>query len=561
MSLEHVTASSSIDPAAPATLITPSNPSPIHTSHAHQEFPQPEPTPTSAPSLEYPSSPSLAEHTERIPKLSATTTELLARVNGNIKDTVQGPGITEYSDSGYDESNTLEMSNTEETMKVPSTTTVTFPATHLAEPEKEMSTSSLKSESIIPDTSPNFQGEVKNGDEKVVTPKPIQPKAIPLSTAVATPPSTSNLSTSSTTKQQKNGTRRGNGGAKRGRKRKRGSKHDDDDNDADPNGNGSSSDEATPSATQTKSGRQIHRPSYLAPEPKEEPTTTKTPDVQPTRKRRRTYRKGKEINVTCNHCQRGHSPTNNVIVFCDECNIAWHQYCHDPPIGNDVIQVKEAEWFCRECRPVSNDMDNLADTVTAYPDVKPAEKIDKLVSIPFAAKIGGEQFSMAEKHAHLSKLSHTALVNLLMDISNSNPSLPIFPSNLSQSHVPSYIPPAETATSTPATSMTTNLSITGSTSHVSTAATSAKSANNTPPVVISGPSLNREGDSEDDEFEDVEEHRLYPRPGNGFRLPPESEDLDMLLEDPLCPTFSHSLHGPAKARAEAAGMMGVSSMA
>lgn len=569
MLLEHVTASSSIDPAAPATLISvPSDPSHnIHTTDTHQDLPQPESAPTSAPSQRSSSSSSLAEHTERIPRLSATTTEILARVNGNIKDstsTVQGPGITEYSNSGYNESNSLGTNNTEtgtEIMKVPSTTTVTFPPTHPAEPGKETtSTSTLKSEPIHQDISPNIQDENTNSVDKVVTPNQIQPKATLLPTpAATTTPSTSNTSsTSSTTKRQKNATRRGNGGAKPGKKRKRASKHDDN---ADLNGDGSSSDEAAPSATQTKSGRQIQRPSFLTPAQKKEPKA-KSPEVQPIRKRRRIYRKGKEINVTCNHCQRGHSPTSNAIVFCDECNGAWHQFCHDPPIGNEVIQVKEAEWFCKECRPVGNAPDSSADTVGVYPDVKPAEKIDKLVSIPFSTKVGGEQFSEAEKHAHLSRLSHTALVNLLMDISNSNPSLPIFPSNLPHPHSSNYIPQSDTATSTPGTSMTTSMSTTN-TSLVSTAPTSTQSTNNnTPPVVIPGPSLNRgAGEPEDDEYEDVEEHRLYPRPGNGFRLPPESEDIDMLLEDPMCPTFSHSLHGPAKARAEASGMMGVSGMA
>jgi hypothetical protein len=555
MSLEHATASSSIDPAAATTLIAPSNnPSPTHTSRIHQELPPPEPYLTSTPPLGTLSSSRLAEHTERIPKLSATTTEILARVNGNIKETIQGLGITEHSNPGYNnDRNTLMTSNMQpmaETMK-DSSTTVTFPAKQLTPPQEQTSKSTMKSEPVLSNTMSNSQSKVRQNDESVVAPKPIQLGATPLSTTVATP-STSARSASTASKRQKNAARRGNGGAKRGKKRKRGSKHDDDDDDS-----GSSSDEATPSATQTKSGRQIHRPTFLAPVPKE---PTASPDVQPTRKRRRIYRKGKEINVTCNHCQRGHSPTSNVIVFCDECNGAWHQFCHDPPIGADVIQVKEAEWFCRECRPASNSTDNFTDTIAAYPDVKPADRIDKIVSIPFTTRVGGEQFSAAEKHAHLSKLSHTALVNLLMDISSSNPSLPIFPSNLSQSHGPSYLPAVDTAASTPATSMTTT---TTNTSFASTAPTSAKSPNNTPPIVISGPSLNNEGvlNPEDDEYEDVEEHRLYPKPGNGFRLPPESEDLDMLLEDPLCPTFSHSLHGPAKARAEAAAMVGLSSMA
>ncbi len=38
-----------------------------------------------------------------------------------------------------------------------------------------------------------------------------------------------------------------------------------------------------------------------------------------------------------------------MIVFCDGCNTPWHQHCHDPPIGAEVVQVQEKEWFCSAC--------------------------------------------------------------------------------------------------------------------------------------------------------------------------------------------------------------------
>ena len=51
----------------------------------------------------------------------------------------------------------------------------------------------------------------------------------------------------------------------------------------------------------------------------------------------------------CRVCQRGHSPQSNMIVFCDGCNTPYHQYCHDPPIGDEVVKVEEKEWFCSDC--------------------------------------------------------------------------------------------------------------------------------------------------------------------------------------------------------------------
>jgi len=38
-----------------------------------------------------------------------------------------------------------------------------------------------------------------------------------------------------------------------------------------------------------------------------------------------------------------------VIVFCDGCSDAYHQWCHDPHIPRDVIDEAEKEWFCGKC--------------------------------------------------------------------------------------------------------------------------------------------------------------------------------------------------------------------
>jgi hypothetical protein len=51
----------------------------------------------------------------------------------------------------------------------------------------------------------------------------------------------------------------------------------------------------------------------------------------------------------CRTCHRDTDPAQNRIVFCDVCSTAYHQYCHDPPISNEVVTVLEKEWLCGPC--------------------------------------------------------------------------------------------------------------------------------------------------------------------------------------------------------------------
>lgn len=72
------------------------------------------------------------------------------------------------------------------------------------------------------------------------------------------------------------------------------------------------------------------------------------PSPSTTTRKKRVHRRPTETSV-CKVCQRGHSPISNVIVFCDGCNSGYHQYCHNPPIDREVVQVAEKEWFCGAC--------------------------------------------------------------------------------------------------------------------------------------------------------------------------------------------------------------------
>ncbi|RMJ24748.1 PHD finger domain protein [Aspergillus sp. HF37] len=341
---------------------------------------------------------------------------------------------------------------------------------------------------------------------------------------------------------------------KRGRKRKRGNESE---NEGVVKAGDSSSDESdiTPTATQTKSGRQVSRPSLYAPS-QLSPGMGKGNTNQPTastnmaapaalsRKRRRVYRKGKETYVNCTQCQRGHSPLTNTIVFCDNCNKAWHQLCHNPPIDSEVVTVKEKEWRCRECKPIPNQAGHP--TVLRSNHALQSRPLGPPIHPPLPMpqiEVGGEGYSRDERRGYLSSLSHATLVELLVSLSDRNPSVPMFPANLKS--LPSSKFSYQSNTSpVPPHSASADTLISGSTEQPA-------AFNSVPDTRPSAPAGRRDEPSDESEYEDVEDHRLYPLAGNGFSLPLNDNDLDILQEDPACPTFSYSLHGPAKTRAEA----------
>ncbi|KAL4780923.1 hypothetical protein BJX76DRAFT_27772 [Aspergillus varians] len=324
----------------------------------------------------------------------------------------------------------------------------------------------------------------------------------------------------------------------------------------------SSSDESdiAPTATQTKSGRQVNRPSLYVPSPLSPAISKETNGLlgasdkpqETTRSRKRVSRKGKNTNTTCIYCQRGHSPPSNAIVFCDRCNSAWHQHCHDPPIQNEVITVKEKEWLCRDCKPV--DIAILHPTVvrsnpsrTSKPPVHPPLAIPR-------TEVGGERFPIDDRRRFLSTLSHATLVELLLAISNKHSTVPMFPENMGSLPLSNFAPTqaivaATTSPSTLFSSVPTHNPIPPDSTH--SAPTVGAEKNDQPSTDIPlKPTRKRhyyEESSEDESEYEFQEHRLYPRAGNGVRLSTNEEDLDILQEDPACTTFSYTLHKPPSA--------------
>ena len=87
----------------------------------------------------------------------------------------------------------------------------------------------------------------------------------------------------------------------------------------------------------TSSGRAINKPAQFIP------AVSGTPP-----KKRAPSKKSVE-NALCKRCGRGHSPASNMIVFCDGCNLGWHQMCHDPAVSDEAVKDESAAWFCADC--------------------------------------------------------------------------------------------------------------------------------------------------------------------------------------------------------------------
>jgi len=186
------------------------------------------------------------------------------------------------------------------------------------------------------------KGSGKRGGANAITPGADRMSlTMPLSSATGT------LMTPST---QKRGARTRGGGRGRGGKRTGKRKREESDvsslSDSEADGikretknDGNESDDALTAPKVTKSGRAVHRPSQFVPV-LPSPTTAG-------KKRKRTKRSTE--NAVCKACERGHSPNNNAIVFCDGCSTPYHQYCHTPPIEKEFIEIQDKEWLCAEC--------------------------------------------------------------------------------------------------------------------------------------------------------------------------------------------------------------------
>ncbi|KIW92155.1 uncharacterized protein Z519_07139 [Cladophialophora bantiana CBS 173.52] len=239
--------------------------------------------------------------------------------------------------------------------------------------------------------------------------------------------------------------------------------------------------------------------------------------------KRRVYR-GREQFALCEHCLRGHGPPGNVIVFCDACNKCWHQRCHEPQISTHTVADSKAEWFCSECDRIlhGKKKDKKTHGKTGSQPAVVAPPIVEQTPTFTGPRVGGRFLRLEQKEAYLKTLSRDDLLSLVLQASDLAPDLPLF-----QALAPPPPPPSPPQLAMPQAQFT--------------------STYVTPVSKVPRFGDNDTGDdNEIDEGYDgyFDEHAaLYPKPGNGVQLPPESDDLHILLEGKDSTTFSHWVRG------------------
>jgi hypothetical protein len=190
-----------------------------------------------------------------------------------------------------------------------------------------------------------------------------------------------------------------------------------------------------------------------------------------------------------------------VIVFCDACNKCWHQRCHEPQVSESIIKDTKADWYCSDCERIINGSKKGGKKSTTKSKPSLSLSMAPVQNVPL---VGASSLTREQREAQLSMLSKDKLIEMLMRATDLAPALPLFEN------------PNPPRVTTPITSGPTD----------------------------SYPTPTQE--EEDYEYLYDEHAALYPKPGNGVKLPPESVDLAMLLEGPECMTFSHTLLTPAQ---------------
>lgn len=246
----------------------------------------------------------------------------------------------------------------------------------------------------------------------------------------------------------------------------------------------------------------------------------------------------------CKTCQRDTDPSQNRIVFCDSCSTAYHQYCHNPSISNEVVTVLEKEWLCGPCTRSRESVVEGTEHLVAADNLS-IDEVRPVMSILWFL------LTFSQKRAYFSTLPQSQLVSLLLHAAIRHPELPVFPPNVADllpdpSTISSQVqsaPIAAAIQSTAATAATaTPLAQTPNTNASSSEAQVLREMGmRAQPRVTLDMAGNR---YEEDDGYDTDPPAHYPKAGQGLArtLRPESEDLQWLVDDNF-EVFSHGWKG------------------
>jgi hypothetical protein len=303
------------------------------------------------------------------------------------------------------------------------------------------------------------------------------------------------------------------------------------------------SDSYTPLPTRTKSGRSVNKPVSFVP---------MLPEPSQTVKRRKSAKT--LLAAKCKTCHRDVDPSNNRIVFCDACSTAYHQYCHDPPIDNDVVTVLEKEWLCGSCQRAKENVVVGTEQLVAVQNLS----VDEVMPI---IPIFDLPLSSRQKRAYFSSVNHAKLVDLLLHASIRHPDLTIFPPNIralipapavipsQHQHQPPVPPqrfPQAQYAQPSAFQQAPHPSLPPPTNnHHPYSNFPSHSPGDSAEAQLLGESQDLAGNQYDeDDGYDTDPPAHYPKPGNGLArtLRPESEDLNWMIDSNF-EVFSHGWKG------------------
>ncbi|KAF7854212.1 hypothetical protein EAF04_010509 [Stromatinia cepivora] len=362
------------------------------------------------------------------------------------------------------------------------------------------------------------------------------------------------------------GTKKKGKGPRAGQKRKRVTDDSEsaDESDALSGLGGDSDSDGSNSATTempkiTQSGRQIVKPTQFVPTLPE--ASSRKRSSASTHKRSQNQEQ-----ALCKRCGRGNSPQNNMIVFCDGCNLGWHQMCHDPVVSEEEVKDEQAPWFCNDCARKRG--------------IKPAPS--KTDGVSWAGK------TLDQRRAYLALLPHPQLVELLVKASAIHPDMPIFPANPpplqprqsqntsrpTTNHVTQPFPPSATSTAglfsraesnpyapmnfirkvapnSTASNITPSPMFTSSFPPAPTFAHASSAPPTLPPQTTADPESNGNTNGMGNGQELLQASREstpnsppYPKAGTGLmsKLGPDDEDIEWLVDNGDFEAFSHTVY-------------------